>query len=263
MGIDTADIDHSNRDSVLIGNFSLEMLGLYYNSGDGVFTDMAPQSEVGAASRAFLTFGCAFFDYDNDGWPDIIAGNGHVQPHKVDTSDQRGAAQRPLLFRNQTGAGRLGFKEVGLQSGAGLSKPLVARGVAYADIDLDGDLDLVMTANGGPARLLRNDGGNTNHAIRLALQGTTSNRSGIGALIKAKIGNNVLRLWTRSGSSYLSQHELPLTLGLGQHDKAEGIAIRWPSGAVTKLENIAANQMIVVNEEKGMIEQKPFPHYRK
>ena len=258
MGIDTADVDHSNRDSVVIGNFSKEMLALYYNSGQSTFVDAAPDSEIGESSRQFLTFGCLFFDFDNDGWPDILAANGHVQPDIKKIQPQESYRQRPLLFHNEPG-GRLHFREVGLHSGEALREEFVARGLAYADFDLDGDLDVVLTTNGGPAHLWINKGGNQNNAIRLILRGTKSNRSGIGALVKVKAGNNVLRVWVRSGSSFLSQSELPVTLGLGQNKTAAGISIFWPSGSRTKLENIAANQIIRVDEEKGLIEQTPFP----
>jgi enediyne biosynthesis protein E4 len=258
MGIDTADVDHSNRDSVLIGNFSKEMLALFYNNGDGTFSDAAPNSTVGQASHDFLTFGCLFFDYDNDGWPDILAANGHVQPDVARNQPNESHAQRPLLFRNQTAAGRLSFEEIGLSSGTAPQQKMVARGVAYADFDLDGDQDVVFTTNGGAAHLWRNDGGNKNNAIRLTLRGGKSNRSAIGTLIKAKIGDDVLRQWSRCGSSFLSQSELPVTLGLGQNETADGIAIIWPSGTKTKLENIAANQSLVVDETKGIVEKRPL-----
>lgn len=258
MGLDSADVDHSNRDSVIIGNFSQEMLGLYYNTGQKTFVDIAPNSTIGNTSRSFLTFGCLFFDFDNDGWPDILAANGHVQPGIETYQPQESYKQRPLLFHNE-GAGQPRFREVGLQSGNAPRQPVVARGVAYADYDLDGDLDVVVTTNGGAAHLWRNEGGNKNNSIRVTLRGTKSNRSGINTLVKVKIGNDVLRLWVRSGSSFLSQSELSVTLGLGQSKSVDGIAIIWPSGTTTKLENISANQMLVVDETKGSIQQKPFP----
>ncbi len=257
MGIDSADVDHSNRDSIVIGNFSQEMLALYYNSGHSTFADAAPDSAIGEASRNFLTFGCLFFDFDNDGWPDILAANGHVQPNVEKIQAQESYRQRPLLFHNES-TGRLRFREIGLNSGEAMRQKLVARGLAYSDFDLDGDLDVVITTNNGAAHLWRNEGGNQNNTLRLTLRGTKSNRSGIGALVKVKTGNDVLRQWVRSGSSFLSQSELPITLGLGQNKAADGIAILWPSGAKTKLENVAANQMIVVDEDKGLVEQKPF-----
>lgn len=252
MGIDTADVDHSGRDTVIVGNFSNEMLGLYQNRG-GLFLDIAPRSEVGQASMRSLTFGCAFLDYDNDGWPDILVANGHVDTDIQKTQPDISYAERPLLFHND---GKGQFKEVGLQSGAALNEPLVARGLAYADIDLDGDLDVLLTANGASPRLLRNDGGNKNNSLRLVLQGTRSNRSAIGATVLAKVGTATLRGMVRSGSSYLSQSELPLTLGLGPHAQAEAITIRWPSGAVSHLSNIQANQMLVINESKGVIQHQ-------
>ena len=262
MGIDTADIDHSNRDSVVIGNFSKEMLGLYYNTGQKTFVDAAPNSVVGNVSRYFLTFGCLFFDYDNDGWSDILAANGHVQPDIEKFDPHESYRQRPLLLQNQRSKS-LSFHEVGLQSGVALQKKIVARGLAYADYDLDGDLDVAITTNNGPAHLWRNNGGNQNNSIRLVLQGVKSNRSGIGTLVKAKVGNDVLRLWVRSGSSFLSQSELPVTLGLGQHTQVDGIAIHWPSGIKTKLENIKAGQIITVDEVQGLIKQNAFPNSTK
>lgn len=257
MGIDSADVDHSNRDSIVIGNFSKEMLALYYNTGQNTFMDAAPDSAIGAASRDFLTFGCLFFDYNNDGWPDILAANGHVQPNIEQIQPNETYRQRPLLFYNQPGGG-LRLQEVSLQSGPALQQKVVARGLAYADYDLDGDLDVALTTNNGPAHLWRNEGGNQNNAIRLVLRGAKSNHSGIGTLIKVKIGNDVLRLWSRSGSSFLSQSELPVTVGLGQSNSADGIAILWSSGAKTKLENIAANQIVTVDEDKGVVTQKLF-----
>jgi hypothetical protein len=259
MGVDAADIDHTDRESFVIGNFSKEMIGLYHNQGDGTFLDVAPAGEVGRASMYSLTFGLAFVDVDNDGLPDILAANGHVMDD-IERSKEGFAqgvtyAQRPLLFRNLGGKQ---FREIGLHTGPAMSKPIVARGLACADIDLDGDADVLFTvANASPV-LLRNDGGNHNNSIRVVLRGDKSNRSAIGAVVKVKLKNTGLRRTVKSGSSYLSQSELPLTLGLGREEKAELLSIRWPSGAAVQFENVAANQILVIDEKKGIISRKPF-----
>jgi hypothetical protein len=253
MGIDVADIDHSDRESVLIGNFSGQMLGLYLNQPSGQFMDIAPPSEVGRASLNFLTFGCAFIDIDNDGWPDIMAANGHVDDSIGTREAHVGYKQRPLLFRN---LGRNQFREISAKSGSVFQQRIVGRGVACADIDLDGDLDAVISVTNGAPLLLQNNGGNNNRSIRLVLRGTKSNRSAIGAIVKVKLGASGLRRMVRSGSSYLSQSELPLTLGLDSMQEAEEIGIRWPSGKVTRLNNEAADQVIVVDEEKGVVQRR-------
>ena len=252
MGIDTGDINHSNRDSVLIGNFDNEMLGLYLNQGDGTFMDIGPMTDVGRASRTFLVFGCAFLDIDNDGWPDILTASGHIsaQFNGIRSTTYK---QRPLLFHND---GQGNYHEIGLQSGAALQRPLVGRGLACADIDLDGDVDVVLTTDGGPPVLLRNDGGNKNNSLRVVLEGVKSNRSGIGALIKLRAER--LRRWVRSGSSYCSQSELPVTLGLGHETLVKDIEVIWPSGLHQHLKNVAANQIITVNEVKGIVQRQPF-----
>lgn len=282
MGIDGGDIDHSGRESVLIGNFSEEMLGLYENQG-GSYIDIAqrPEVNVGWPSRLFLTFGCLFADFDNDGWLDIFAANGHVRDdlHVFDPDMLQGItqAQRPLLFRNRGRGIRPQFEEIGLHSGQALHQKVVARGLARADIDLDGDADLLVTVNGGPPLLLRNDTGEAppsqgnphinesnedtrrNRALRLVLQGRRSNRSAIGAVVEARVRGETLFQWVRSGSSYLSQSELPLTLGLGQAQQVEALVIRWPSGQVTQLQNVAADHILFIDEAKGILRRQPLP----
>jgi hypothetical protein len=262
MGIDGGDIDHSGQESILIGNFAMEGLGLHKNI-NGIYVDTAPGSEVGRASLPFLTFGCAFLDIDNDGWLDIFAANGPIPDFKTESlRGEMARAQRPLVFHN-LGEGR--FKEVGLASGKVLQQALVARGLAHADIDLDGDADLVMTTNNGQAMLLRNDtpldkpaGGKRHNSIRLTLQGTRSNRSGIDATVEAKVGTERLHRRLRSGASYLSQSELAVNLGLGSLNTATVITVRWPSGAVTQLKDVKANQIITVDESKGIVGRKPL-----
>src|SRR5262249_32206607 len=147
--------------------------------------------------------------------------------------------ERPLLFRNLGGQK---FEEIALKTGTALANPIVGRGLAYADIDLDGDLDVVITTNGGPAILLRNDGGNKNNAIRVTLQGTKGSRDGIGAIIEAKAGADTIRRTVHSGSSYCSASELPVTLGIGSNPSAD-ITVTWPSGHKTDLKAVNANQM--------------------
>ncbi len=250
MGIDAGDIDHSNRDSVVIGNFDNEMMGLYYNQGK-TFTDIAPSTQMGTASKTFSVFGCLFVDVDNDGWLDIFTASGHIDEQ---ITGIRGTAYalRPLLFHNRQ---RELFKEIGATTGPALQKPMVGRGLASLDFDLDGDVDLVCTTNNGPAHLFRNDT-EGNNAIRLVLQGTKSNRSAIGASVKVKLGNTGLRRMVKSGSSYMSQSELPLTLGLGKNTVAEKITIYWPSGKKSAFANQAANQILLINEDKGIVSRR-------
>lgn len=254
MGVDAADIDHSDRESVVIGNFSGEMLGLYKNTS-GQFEDIAPQSHVGNSSLRSLTFGCAFADMDNDGWPDMLVANGHVDALVAQHDPEIEFEQHALFYRN---LGRSEFREIGQQSGDGLRRRIVGRGLSTADYDLDGDMDAVFSANNSTPLLVRNDGGNANHSLRLVLRGTRSNRDAIGTIVKVRLGSSGLRRMARSSSSYLSQSELPLTLGLGTRAAADEIGIRWPSGSKTILRDVAANQIITVQEGRGIVSQQPF-----
>ena len=274
MGVDSADIDQTNLESVAITNFSSEMAGLYQNQGNGTFADMAAATGVAEASAPYTGFGCLFSDVDNDGWPDLILANGNVY-NRFEATSRSTALHQPLqLFHNQgrqlktdaqktntsaknTRLTRGLFEDVTLESGKGFQKRLVGRGLASADIDLDGDIDLIATANAEAPLLLRNDGGNRNHAIRVVLRGTKSNRDAIGALVWGEIGNQRLRRRVRSSSSYLSQSELPVTLGLGQSPEAD-VVVRWPSDKLSRFKRVAANQIIIIDETKGIIKQQPF-----
>ena len=250
MGTDAADYDGSGRASLVIGNFSNEMMSLYTNEGNGLFIDEAPTSTIGRNSLLTLTFACFFFDYDLDGLPDIFAANGHVADDVQRVQPRVSYAQLPHLFRN---AGARRFEEVTARAGAPLQTPMVARGAAYADYDLDGDPDLVVTTNNGPAKLLRNDGG-ANSALRITLRGTTSNRDGIGARVTVQMADGTRR-WqmVKTGSSYLSQSELPVTFGLGRAAGVQHVEIRWPGGRVDSLPAEKANQSLVVQEGTGVI----------
>jgi enediyne biosynthesis protein E4 len=259
MGVDAADFDRSGFPSLAVGNFSNEMLGLYHNEGkaSGLFIDEAPTSTIGQATLLTLTFGLFFFDYDLDGWPDIFLANGHVADDINKVQPKITYAQAPQLFHNE---GKKKFNEVSRKSGKALLRPMVARGAAYGDFDNDGDLDILVMTNGGPAYLFRNEGGNQNHFIRLRTVGTTSNRSGIGTKITLFLQDGT-RLWNyvHSGSSYCSQSELETTFGLGRIDKAARAEIEWPSGKVDKLADLAAGHIYTVKEGGGVVESKQLP----
>ena len=241
MGVAAADYDRSGYPSVLITNFSSEMLALYHNEGNGLFVDEAPRSEVGRSSLLTLGFGCFFYDYDLDGWLDIFVANGHIEKGSERIQSKIKYAQPPHLFRN-TGAGK--FQDVTRTMGAGFTKPVVARGAAHGDFDNDGDLDIVMTTNDGPAVLLRNDGV-ANRSLRVKLAGTKSNRDGLGALVSVRVGNEVQTVMAQSGSSYLSQSERILTFGLGKAQVADTVDVRWPSGRTDRITSVKAGNLTI------------------
>jgi hypothetical protein len=254
MGVDAADYDRTGSASLIITNFSNQMISLYHNEGNGLFVDEAPRSEVGRATLVTLGFGCFFFDYDNDGWLDIFIADGHIENEIERVQKRVSYAEPPHLFRN-LGNGK--FEEVTAKVGAGFAAPKVARGAAFADINNDGALDVLVMTNGGAPHLYRNEGG-TNHSLRLKLAGTKSNRDGIGAIVRVASGSDKQWLMMKSGSSYLSQSELVLTFGLGAKTKADSVEVQWPSGQLDKLSNIAAGQTVTIQEGKGVVASRPY-----
>ena len=254
MGVDAGDYDRSGHPSLIITNFANQMLSLYHNEGNGLFVDEAPRSDVGRNTLVTLGFGCFFFDYDNDGWPDIFIADGHIENEIERVQKRVSYAEPPHLFHN-LGGGK--FQEVTAQMGVAFASPKVARGAAYADIDNDGALDILVTTNGGRPWLFHNEG-STNHSLRLKLVGTKSNRDGIGATVRVTTGSDKQWQMLRSGSSYLSQSELVLTFGLGNTTKADAIEIQWPSGQVDKLSGIASDQTITVQEGKGVVGNRAY-----
>jgi hypothetical protein len=254
MGVDAADYDRSGNSSILISNFSNQMLSLYHNEGKGLFVDEAPRSEVGRASLLTLGFGCFFFDYDLDGWPDIFVANGHIDADIERVQATVRYAEPPHLFRN-LGKGRFG--EVTKDMGKAFNATRVARGAAYADMDNDGRLDLLVASNGGPVALFHNEGG-ANASLRIKLIGVKSNRDGIGTVVRVAAGSDTHSQMLRSGSSYASASELILTFGLAQASKADSVEIRWPSGQIDTLTNVGAGQTITVTEGKGITSSRPY-----
>ncbi|BCM91757.1 hypothetical protein IAD21_03632 [Abditibacteriota bacterium] len=260
MGIDTADVDHSGHDSIAVGNFNADIMGFWKGNGHGNFQDIAQQTEIGPTSATFLTFGLLFADFNNDSWPDLLAANGHIDPSVHNFLALVTYEERPLLFLNRTRLSPTSevpqFSEVA--SEVGLDEALVARGLCVADYDLDGDLDVLMTTVSGAPRLLRNDGGNKNGALRIVLRGKAPNLDAVGAHIKARIGKDTVRRDVRTGSSYLSQSELPVTLGLGNAPKVDVLSIRWPDGTRTEIKDVAANQIITVSQSGGIVAHRPL-----
>ncbi|HSK63822.1 MAG TPA: CRTAC1 family protein [Pyrinomonadaceae bacterium] len=257
MGVDAADYDGSGRQSVVIGNFTNERIALYHNDGSGLFTDDAPASGIGKMSAQSLTFACFFFDYNLDGLLDIFAANGHVSDDISVVQPTVKYAQPPHLFHNK---GRKKFEEVTGKLGRALNRAIVGRGAAYGDYDNDGDLDLLITTNNGPARLLRNENANQNDLLRVRTVGAKANRDGIGAkvVVKTSKGRSMFGM-VRTGSSYVSQAELPLTFGLGKPEEGVTLTleITWPGGRKDRIADIKPNHSLVVQEGKGVVASEP------
>ncbi|HEV2836336.1 MAG TPA: CRTAC1 family protein [Pyrinomonadaceae bacterium] len=262
MGVDAADYDGSGRASVVIGNFTNESIALYHNDGSGLFTDDAPASGIGKMSAQSLTFACFFFDYNLDGLLDVFAANGHVSDDISVVQPTVKYAQPPHLFHNK---GRRKFEEVTSKLGRALNRAIVGRGAAYGDLDNDGDLDLLITTNNGPARLLRNDNANQNDLLRVRMIGVKSNRDGIGAKVVAKTSKGrTLFAMVRTGSSYCSQSELPLTFGLSKPEDGTTLTLEiiWPGNQKDKITDVKPNQYVTVQEGKGVIASEPIVFVR-
>jgi len=254
MGVDVADFDNSGTPGVAITNFDNEMIGLYRLSGRS-FEDIAPQSGLGIASRNSLGFGCSFLDVNLDGWLDFAVANGHIDETVRNIRGNVGYAQPPQLFLNN---GKASFREVASEVGGSFDQPKVGRGLAYSDFDRDGDLDLLITTNNGPAHLYRNDQQSGNRSIRFRLVGTKSNRDAIGAIITVHTGGLTQTRMVKGGSSYLSQSELPVTFGLEKHDRVERVVIHWPSGQTEDYKNLSAGRLYVCTEAKGVAPQDGY-----
>jgi len=249
MGVDVGDFENSGRPGIAITNFDNEMVGLYRSPSAGQFDDVSLAAGVGGPSKTTLGFGCGFADLDLDGRLDLIIANGHIDDTVRNIRGNVGYAQPPHLFLN-IGKGK--FQDVVSTSGGDFAAPRVGRGLAFADFDRDGDVDLLLTTNNGPAYLFRNDLENGNRFLRLHLTGTKSNRDAIGATVRLYSNGQIQSRLVRSGSSYLSQSELPLTFGVGKQDVIEKITINWPSGKTEEYPKLKSGKSYQLIESKGI-----------
>ena len=248
MGVDVGDFDNSGRPGLAITNFEGEMIGMYRRSASGMYRDIATEAGVGFPSRDHLGFGCAFADFDLDGRLDLVTVNGHIDDTVRNIRGNVGYAQRPLLFLNQ---GNARFRDVSSTVGPGFAQSRVGRGLACGDFDRDGDVDLLITTNNGPAVLLRNDQTGGNRSVRFRLVGTTSNRDAIGSTVRILHDGITQSRMVRSGSSYLSQSELPVTFGVGRRDRIDRAVVTWPNGATEEFKNLATGRQYEWIEGKG------------
>ncbi len=250
MGMDTAYYRDDGKLGIAIGNFANEMTALYVQQNTPTtFSDEAITEGVGPASRRLLKFGLFFFDYDLDGRLDLLTANGHLEQEISKIQQSQTYAQPAQLFWNAGERSGGCFVTVPPEkAGTDLFKPIVGRGSAFADIDGDGDLDVVLTQVGGPPLLLRNDQHLGHHWIRLKLVGTRSNRDGIGAWIKVRVGGHTLSRQVMPTRSYLSQSELPVTIGLGDATQPEQVEVIWPGGTRQKVESVLVDRPMTVTE---------------
>ncbi len=259
MGVDFADYDNDGWGDLVKGNFSDDTKNLYHNNRDGTFTDLTYRAGLGAVGWLFTTFGAKFLDYDNDGWKDIVLATGQVFPQIDRYQSGITYAERSLLFHNR-GDGT--FLEVGLQSGPGFAPGRVSRGLATADYDNDGDLEIMVSNMNGPPALLRHATKNPNHSILIKTIGTKSNRDGIGAEVKVIAGSLLQYDTVRSGGSYLSSSDLRLHFGLGTHTSVDRLEIHWPAGETQTIESPPADHVLVIKESEGLVTSKPFRQTR-
>jgi enediyne biosynthesis protein E4 len=249
MGVDAGDFMNTGGAGIAITNFDNEMIGLYRAAKAGSYEDVSTASGVGLASKNSLGFGCTFVDVNLDGWLDLLIANGHIDETVRNIRGNVGYAQPPQLFLNN---GKGIFRDVAQDAGAKFAEAKVGRGVAYGDFDRDGDVDLLITTNNGAASLYRNDQSAGNRSVRFRLVGTKSNRDAIGAEVRLECGGTTQTRMVKSGSSYLSQSELPLTFGLGARDSVDRVVIQWPSGRTEEYKQLPAGKMYVCTESRGI-----------
>jgi hypothetical protein len=249
MGVDFSDYDNDSRPDIIVTDLSHETYALYRNNGDATFTYSTGPSGVGKATSQYSGWGAKFIDYDNDGWKDIFAAQGHVLDTIQLTAPNLRYLQPPLLLRNEAGT----FRDVGAGAGGVFARPNAGRGAAFGDLDNDGDIDVVISNCGQPAQILLNATGNRANWLRLDLTGKSSNRNAIGARVSAKLRNGLQQTYeVQSASSYMAANDRRVLFGLGSEPVVQRVEIRWPSGRSQVLENVKAGQTLSLTEPAGM-----------
>ena len=249
MGVTLGDYDHDGKLDLFVTNFDDDYNTLYHNDGRGSFTDVSYATKVAAVSLPYVGWGTKFFDYDNDGWVDLLVVNGHVYPQLPSYK------QRNLVHHNERDGT---FSEVGAQLGAPFQEKRTGRGAAFGDLDNDGDVDVVINNLDGAAQVLRNDGGNANNSVLIKTIGVKGNRNGIGARVSLVSGDLKQVEEVYSGGTYISQNDLRLHFGLEKRTKIDSLEVRWPNGAVEKITGAGVNKILTIKEGQGLISQKDF-----
>ena len=255
MGTEFADYNGDGRLDLVVTNHEFETHSLFRNDGKGSFSDASVEAGIASPTLPFVGFGVAFFDDDNDGNLDLAIVNGHVIDNTAIFRPGSSHAQRRLLFQNTNGRR---FAETSKQAGPGFATPAVGRTLISGDIDNDGDVDLVVTNNGGALEVLRNNAGRERHALEVRVAGVRSNRDGIGARVSITTQGRTQMREVKSGSSYLGQNDLRVHFGLGEVTRVEKIDVRWPTGDVETIRDVAADQIVTVTESKGITARIAF-----
>ena len=255
MGVALGDYDHDGHLDIVKTNFAGDYPNLYHNQGRGIFEDVVVRAGL-AVNPQYVGWGVGLVDFDNDGWPDIFQVNGHVYPEMERQQGAERYLNARLLYRN-LGNGR--FEDMSALAGPGVTAKHSSRGAAFGDIDNDGAMDVLVMNMGEPPSLLRNQLGNSNHWIKVRLQGTKSNRSAIGATLAVESGKMKQTAVVLSQSSFLSHDDPRLHFGLGAAGAVDGFTVRWPAGVVERFPGSAADRLVLLVEGSGEVRSAPLP----
>ena len=248
MGTAFGDWNNDGWFDLTVTNYADQTNTLYHNDADGFFTDATATTKTAQITYPYLGWATAFIDYNNDGYQDLFVANGHLHENLAELGQEGTYGQRNLIFKNNHDGT---FTEFSENLGEGMKLEDVSRGATFADYDLDGDIDIVVTNSNAPPRLLRNDGGNQKNWLQIRLVSTNASTDAIGARVKVITGELTQTREVRSGDGYLSQRDLTLHFGIGDYEKVDSIAIRWQNGVNQLVRDVAANQVLSLEENRN------------